>query len=374
VPAALPLIALCDAVIFTGEAMVEGHALLIQDDKIADITRKPPANAQKKSFPDRILAPGFIDAQINGGGNILLNNTPTAEACVAIAAAHRKFGTTHLLPTCITDTPEVTQKAVAAVREARKSNKAILGIHIEGPHLNVDARGVHSAEHIRAISDEDLQLYRREDGEVMLMTVAPENVSPQQIKKLREQGIAVSLGHTKAAPEQIRAALAAGASGFTHLYNGMGGATSHVVHTALEDRASWCSLIADGHHVSADRVRAALRAKPGKIFLVSDAMAPAATDKPQPFRLYGETIQIDQGRCANTEGRLAGSMITMLDAVRYCVKTVDIEIEEALRMASAYPAAFLGLDKKLGQLLPGFESDVIAFTPDLKDIRAMTFH
>lgn len=366
------LTALCEATIFTGEAMVEGHALLIRDGKILDIVAqsKTPADAHKINQSGHILAPGLIDVQVNGGGNIQLNNTPTAESCIAIANAHRAYGTTRLLPTIITDTPAITRQALAAVREARKTCPAILGIHIEGPHLSVERRGVHQVDKIRPLTDHDLELYRPQGDEIILMTIAPENVGADQIKALRQQGVIVSLGHTNASPEQIRAALAAGATGFTHLFNGMGSLSARApgpAGTALDDRDSWCSVIADGHHVSVEMIRLALRTKPpGKIFLVSDAMAPAASPTPQAFSLYEETITIKNGQCVNGEGRLAGSMITLADALRHCVQKVGVDIEEALRMASTYPAEFLGLGQRLGKLLPGYEADVVAIDAKLE--------
>jgi len=381
--------ALTDATIFTGEAFVEGHALLVKDGKVADIVRKIPGDAKVVSHAGKILAPGFIDAQVNGGGNVFLNNTPTAEACLAIAAAHRAYGTSHILPTVITDTPEVTAKAVAAVREARRKDKSILGIHIEGPHLSEARRGVHKAEYLRKLSDEDLKLYRPEAGDpptrissnddssgeelrgtgVMLVTLAPECASPEQIKQLRAQGVIVSIGHTQATPEQTRAALAAGATGFTHLFNGMGGLSARgngPADVALDDRNSWCGIIADGHHVIAEMIRLAVRVKPEKIFLVSDAMPPSASHDPKPFQLYGETIRAEGGRCVNGEGKLAGAVLTIGEAVHNCVKKFGIEPDDVLRMASTYPAAFLGLDKSLGKLVPGYEASVAVLTTEFK--------
>jgi N-acetylglucosamine-6-phosphate deacetylase len=357
------LTALTDATLFTGEAFVEGHALIIGGGRIIDIaqSRKIPADAERVSYPGRILAPGFIDVQVNGGGNLLFNNTPTAATCLGIAAAHRRFGTTRILPTVISDTPDIIGKAIAATRAARRKDKGILGIHIEGPHLGQARRGVHKAERLRLLTDDDMRLYRREGDEIMLMTVAPECVTPDQIKQLRAQGVIVSLGHTAATAAQTRAALAAGATGFTHLFNGMGGLSAREqgpADVALDDRASWCGLIADGHHVLPEMIRLALRAKPGRIFLVSDAMPPAASEHPEPFQLYGETIRVEDGRCVNREGKLAGAAITLSDAVRNCGVKFGIAPEEALRMASTYPAAFLGLDKSLGMLLPGYEADI----------------
>ena len=370
-PSPSTLYVLNDAILFTGEAMVEGHSLLVRNGLIVDIVahRSVPIGAVGISFADHILAPGFIDAQVNGGGDILFNAAPTAESCLKIAAAHRKFGTTHILPTCISDTPEVTRQAIQAVRESRQKDSGILGIHLEGPHLGLEARGIHAKEHIRGINQEDLRLYTHDSGEIMLLTVAPENATPQYVHALHENGCVISLGHSNALSEQVNSLLEIGASGFTHLFNGMGCMSARapgIAGVALDDRRSWCGIIADGHHVSAEMIRLALRAKPaGKVFLISDAMPPAASDAPQPFQLCGETIRVENGCCVNAQGRLAGSAITLLDAVRHCVKHVGVELDEALRMASAYPAAFLGCDKKLGKLLPGYAASAVALKPDL---------
>lgn len=360
-----PLLALRDAVLFTGEAMVEGHALIIRDGKVADIVAnsKIPSGAVTASLANHILAPGFIDVQVNGGGNRLFNAEPDAATAGAIAAAHFKYGTTRLLVTCITDAPDVTRKAIDAVRAARRDCPNILGIHIEGPHLSAEKRGVHNKDMIRALTADDVALYQPKNGEVVLLTVAPEAVPPQQIADLAAAGILVSLGHSNAQAEQVRAALAAGATGFTHLYNGMSGLSGRdpgVAGVAIDDEGSWCGIILDNHHVGAEMARIAIRAKPqGKMMLVSDAMPSAATDTPQPFTLYGEAIRLENGRCVNGEGRLAGSAITMSDAVKNCL-TLGIEAGEALRMASAYPAAFLGMDDRFGKLLPGYSADIVA--------------
>lgn len=370
-PPASSLLALCDATIFTGEAWVENHALLLKDGKILDITNnyKLPAEATIVSCPDFILAPGFIDAQVNGGGNVQLNNSPTVDACHAIAKAHLQYGTTRILLTCITDTPEIMQTALSVSRAARKFCTNILGIHLEGPHLSVERRGIHRADYIRSLTDNDLQLYKPEKGEVMLVTIAPENVLRETVHALHEQGVIISLGHTNALPEQIFAAIQAGATGFTHLFNGMGkpsekGTTP--ADTALKEPSAWCGMIMDGFHVPTDMAKLALHAKPGKIFLVSDAMAPAATHDPKSFELYGEKIDVAAGRCVNPEGKLAGSAITLLDAVRQCVNEVGVPLEEALRMASLYPATFLGVDHHLGKLLPGYAADVVALSPKIE--------
>jgi N-acetylglucosamine-6-phosphate deacetylase len=268
--------ALCDAVIFTGEAFVEGHALLLKDGKVLDLVRKAPAEADIVSCRKQILTPGLIDIQANGGGNILFNNTPTEDACLAIAKAHRRFGTARLLPTLITDRPDVTPKAIAATRAARKKDASVLGIHIEGPHLETAARGVHKADFLRKLSAADKEHYRPEKGEIILLTVAPEATTPLEIKTLHAEGVIISLGHTKADGAQIQAAREAGATGFTHLFNGMNfnrGANglSAPVKAALEDKKSWCSIIADGHHVSVEYIRNPSRCMARKFALRMDS-------------------------------------------------------------------------------------------------------
>lgn len=368
-----PLTALDNAIIFTGDAFVEGHALLLKDGKVLDIVTsgRIPAAAETTPCPDRILVPGYIDCQVNGGGNVSLNNTPTPEAARAIAEAHARCGTTRLLPTCITDKAETMTAAIAAVAAAQRVCPHILGIHLEGPHLATARRGVHRADALRDLTEADIALYRPQDGATMLITLAPERATPEQIHRLRHQGVIVSLGHTGADAAMIGKALAAGATGFTHLFNGMGGLSARdpaVAGAALDDRDSWCGIIADGHHVAPSMIRLAHRAKPqGKLFLVSDAMPPAASAAPLPFKLYDETITVEGARCQTQEGRFAGSALTLAEAVKYCIATVGLAPEESLRMASAYPAAFLGLGQTFGKLLPTYTADILAldhaFTP-----------
>ncbi|NTU76506.1 MAG: N-acetylglucosamine-6-phosphate deacetylase [Alphaproteobacteria bacterium] len=323
-----------------------------------------PANANEVNCSGLILAPGYIDCQVNGGGGVLFNNEPTIQALQTLVKAHTRRGTTRLLPTCTSDSSKVMERALAASRKARAKNASILGIHFEGPHLSEARRGVHAANFLRDMTAEDLGFYLPQDDEIMLLTVAPERVAPEQIDLLRTQGALISLGHTAGKPHEVREALKAGASCFTHLFNGMGGfdaRTPGPSGVALDDRNSWCSLIADGHHLSAEALRLAIRAKlVGKAFFVSDAMPPAACEVPASFSLYGEPISVENGQCVTAEGRLAGSSATLADCVRHSILKEEIPSEEALRMASTYPAAFLGLGKKFGKLLPDYVADIVA--------------
>lgn len=367
--------ALHDAIIFTGGALVEHQALLLIGSKIVDIVgeKNIPNDARRVSCSDTVLVPGFIDVQVNGGGGAQLNADPTAESCLAIARAHKRYGTTRLLLTCITDTEETREKALAAVREAKSQDESILGIHFEGPHIQEIARRYHPVEYIRPMTDEDVAFYRRQGDEIILLTVAPGIVDPEQVKKLCASGAIVSLGHCETTPDCVRPMLEAGATGFTHLFNGMGSLTARdpgMAGLALDDAESWCGLIADGVHVSPEMIRLALRAKtPGKIFLVSDAMAPAGCEAKAPFMMNGQTIYVEDGHCLDSRGCLAGSCRTLAEDLRYCIGEIGVDIEEAARMASSYPAEFLGLDKRFGKLLPGYEADIVALDRDFTPSR-----
>lgn len=362
--------ALHDAIIFTGGALVERQALLLIGGKVVDIVsdRNIPSDSRRVSCADTVLVPGFIDVQVNGGGGFQFNNDPSVETCLAIARAHRRCGTTRLLQTCMTDTEEVRQKALVSIRSARAQDESILGIHFEGPYLQELARRIHPAEHIRTMADEDVPFYRPQSDEIMLMTVAPGMAEPEQVKKLCAMGVIVSLGHCETTPDCVRPMLEAGATGFTHLFNSMGAMSARdpgMAGLALDDAESWCGLIADGAHVRPEMIRLALRAKmPGKIFLVSDAMAPAGCEVKAPFILYGETIYIEDGYCLDSRGCLAGSPRTLAEDLRYCIKEIGVELEEAARMASTYPAEFLGLERRFGKLLPGYEADIVALDSD----------
>lgn len=365
-------IAITSAIIFTGEAFIEGHALLIKDGKILDLVKMDqiPANFELQSCANHILAPAFIDCQVNGGDNILFNETPTAEAILQIAKAHRKTGTTRFLPTCITDTPEITQKAIAAMRIARSQDPSILGIHIEGPHISKEKKGMHCAKHIRPLTSNDMELYKREDDECFMITVAPESVSPKQIKALKDKGLIISLGHSAATAQKTHETLEAGATCFTHLFNGMpplAGRDGGIAAVALSDSKSYSGIVLDGHHVSLEMVQMACAAKPkDKLFMVSDAIAPAGAAMPQTFTYNNETFIPKDGVCQDKTGILAGAMRTLGECVSIAIKELRLDPARVLNMASAVPASLLGLDDRFGKLLPNYTADIVALDHSFK--------
>jgi len=316
-----------------------------------------------------VLAPGFIDTQVNGGGGVLFNEAPTAEAIGTIGAAHRTFGTTGFLPTFISDDLSALARAIAAADEAMAAGvPGVLGIHIEGPFLNASRKGIHDASKFRTLDDAAFGLLTSLKRGRTLVTLAPEATTPQMIRRLVEAGVVVAAGHTNADYETIRAALAAGMTGFTHLFNAMSPLASRepgAVGAALEDQDSWCGLIADGRHVHPAVLRIALRARrPERYMLVTDALAAVGMAE-KTFTLQGRTIRVEGGVCVDENGTIAGSDLDMVSAVRNIIAIGGLDLADAVAMASAAPAAFLGL-ADVGTLAPGARADLVQLDGDLQ--------
>jgi len=343
--------------LFDGEQWLERQSIQVENGRIVRIQ---PARGEVQNLT---LAPGFIDVQVNGGGGALFNTDTSVEALRTMVKAHSQFGSTLLMPTVITDSLDTMTAAANSIAAAIAANEpGIAGVHFEGPHLSVPKRGVHPTAHIRQLTEGEMAIYRRTDLGIKLVTVAPENVSPAQITQLVEAGVIVCLGHSNADAATTQAALAAGATGFTHLYNAMSPLTSRepgVVGVALADASSWCGLILDGHHIHPLSVKVALAAKPkGKLMIVTDAMSPVGTHQTEFDFFEGKVIR--QGnKLTNLEGSLAGSVLDMADAVRYAHQTLGVALGEALRMASLYPAEFLGIANSRGRLQPGYIADMV---------------
>jgi N-acetylglucosamine-6-phosphate deacetylase len=308
--------------------------------------------------------PGFIDLQVNGGGGALFNAAPTVESLRRIASAHRAYGTTGFLPTLITDNYEVMRQAVAAVKQSIEEGvPGVLGIHLEGPFLNSERRGVHDSNKFVALDQEGFDIVTSLDVGKTLLTLAPELTTSAMIRRLVEAGIIVSAGHSAANYSETRAALAAGVSGFTHLYNAMTPLQSRepgMVGAALEDEDSWFGIIADGHHMHPASFCIAVAAKKlGGAVLVTDAM-PTVGSTDKSFAVDGETILARNGRLTNAAGALAGSDLDMLSAVNNAADFARIDWFEAVRMATEYPAKALGLEGELGAIKAGYRASLLA--------------
>ncbi|HEY9112257.1 MAG TPA: N-acetylglucosamine-6-phosphate deacetylase, partial [Rhodanobacteraceae bacterium] len=318
----------------------------------------------------RMLLPGFIDCQVNGGGGVLFNDQPTVQGIRAIGAAHRRFGTTGFLPTLISDTVDKMRVAVSATDAAiADAVPGVLGVHLEGPFLSRERKGVHAAKYLHAPDADELRVAESLRRGKTLLTLAPERVAPAAIQGLAAAGVIVSAGHSNADYATVRAALDAGVRGFTHLFNAMSPLTSRapgVVGAALDDPAAWCGVIVDGHHVDPASLRVALKAKPrGKVFLVTDAMPPVGAADPS-YVLNGETIVLRDGICRAASGTLAGSALSMIEAVRNAVDMLRVPLDEAVRMASTYPADFLGLGATHGRIDAGYRADFTIVDRDLR--------
>jgi N-acetylglucosamine-6-phosphate deacetylase len=357
--------ALTGSRVFDGDTIRTGVAVLVEDTRIAAIVEESQLDGDvpRRRLDGGLLAPGFIDVQVNGGGGTLFNADPSPQGIARLAQAHRRFGTTGLLPTVITDRPQVLERAIAAVRAARAADvPGVLGIHAEGPFLDPPRRGAHDAHHIRQIADADVAALESADCGALMLTLAPNRVAPALIARLARAGILVSLGHSAAAGDEAQAALAAGARAFTHLFNAMSQMENRkpgMVGVALADRESYCSIIADGHHVDDITLKVALAAKPrDRIMLITDAMSTAAGG-PDSFDLQGRLVTRVDGRLELDDGTLAGSDLTMDAAVRHCVAKLGLPLEDALRSASLNPATFLGRDHDLGRIAPGHLASLV---------------
>lgn len=340
--------------LFDGTTIRTGLAVALDGGRIAAIT----PDDTPSDLPG-LLAPGYVDLQVNGGGGVLLNNDPTPEGMRVLARAHRARGTAALLPTLITDAPEAMDRAADAIRRVIGQD-GIVGLHLEGPHLAPTRRGTHRAAFLRPLDDRtiNLALALARDGIPLMLTLAPEQAPTGAIRTLTDAGVIVSVGHTAATPDQIAQAVAEGAQAATHLYNAMDPMTSRTPGAlgAIMDSDLTAGIIADGHHVDPLMIRLAFRARPGRMMVVSDAMA--TVGGPDHFTLYGETIHMDQGRLINAEGALAGVHIHMAGSVAFLTGPARLPLDTALAAATSIPARLMRLPGH-GTLAPGAPADLI---------------
>ncbi len=362
--------ALTGAKVFDGVSLQDGMAVIVEGKAIGGVlpTSQLPRGIEVRDLDGGILSAGFIDVQVNGGGGALMNDNPTIETVNRIAESHRKFGTTGMLPTVITDDQKVIDQAVDAVHAAISNHvPGVLGIHLEGPFLDVVRKGAHPENFIRTITQHDVQrIVAIKCGAVML-TLAPNKVPTKFITELSQHGVLISLGHAEATAKEVQLALGAGARAFTHVYNAMSqlnGREPGMVGACLSDSESYCGVIVDGLHVDDIALKVLFAAKPkNRIMLITDAMPPAAGG-PSKFELQGRTAQRFGNRLQLEDGTLAGSIVTMDEAVRNSVK-LGVGIEDALRMASLVPAHFLRRENELGRIAQGYRASMVHLTEDL---------
>ena len=352
--------------LFNGIDFIENKALLIDDQHIVGIVNEDaiPTDFLIKKLDGGILCPGFIDLQVNGGGGKLFNNSPDKESLNTIISAHQYFGTTSIMPTVISDSLNILQKCTDTISNEINNNHSLLGIHIEGPFFNVKYRGVHQKQYINTINASYLNLFETLDKFPVMLTLAPECISIKQLKHLKSLGFKILAGHTDANYDQLEEAVKYGLDGFTHLFNAMGQISARepgVVGSAFDFDETSASIIVDLHHVHPSLINLSFKQKPkGKLFFVSDSMATINHGEPS-FELYDEVVSESNGRIINSEGKLAGSSITQIDAIKNAYQKCSIPLESAISMATLYPAEYLGVSDYIGQLKKGYRADLAHF-------------
>ncbi|MDE2135662.1 MAG: N-acetylglucosamine-6-phosphate deacetylase [Alphaproteobacteria bacterium] len=365
-------IALANGRIVTGRALATGLAVLIEDGRIKAVVPAPavPQGSEVYDLEGGTLLPGFIDVQVNGGGGILFNDIPTVQALRTIGRAHSRFGTTGFLPTIISADLATLAKAIATVDDAIAAGvPGVLGIHIEGPFLNAERKGIHDPANFGVLDTNAFSLVTSLKHGKTVLTLAPETTNPRMITALTEAGVLVSAGHTNASYEILTAAFAAGLRGFTHLFNAMSqleGRTPGAVGSALEHDESWCGIIADGHHVHPASLRVALRCKGrDRLMLVTDAMSSVGSSQ-KSFELSGKTISVQNGVCVGPDGTLAGSDLDMAAAFRNARSIFKLDLPDLSRLASGNAAEFLGLEHEIGFIRLGTRADLVLMNDELQ--------
>ena len=363
--------ALVNGRVLRPDGFADGHAVVLDAGRIAAVIDEDDLQPgiERYDLGGGLLVPGFIDTQVNGGGGVLFNDAPTADTIRTIGRAHRAFGTTGFLPTLISDDLSVIRAGIEAVETAiGEGVPGVLGIHIEGPFLNEHRKGIHDADKIRELDEEGFAVLTSMRRGRTMVTVAPECTTPEMIARLVDAGVVVSAGHSNGKYAEVTAAIAAGLSGVTHLFNAMsplGAREPGVVGAALENDSIWCGLIVDGHHVSPTTLRLALRCKPPeKFMLVTDAM-PSVGSAAKEFVLQGKRISARNGVCVDARGTLAGSDLDMALAIRNAIELLKVAPQTAFLMASGAPASFLGLQDEYGTVAAGRRADLALLNESL---------
>jgi N-acetylglucosamine-6-phosphate deacetylase len=363
--------ALTQAKLFTGKQLLDDHAIVVKGDRIHSIIpmAELEPTLETHAMNGALICAGFIDLQLNGCGGVMLNGNVTPDTLAHMHQTNLRSATTSFLPTLITCDPAEMHWAVATLREHQQlGHRETLGLHLEGPHLSAAKKGIHQAEYIRPMSHGDLTFYLDNSDIITQITLAPESVTPAQIRELSASGIMVAIGHTNASYETCQKALASGARFGTHLFNAMSAFESRspgCVGALLDSTSSYAGIIADGMHVDYACVRIAKRLMGERLCLVTDGTA-ASGSAIDEFEFVGRTIQVIEGRCQGEDGTLGGSSLTLIQGIRNLVSHVGLNLEEALRMATLYPATVLGKADEIGQLIPGSRADMAILDDQLQ--------
>ncbi|MFC5410953.1 N-acetylglucosamine-6-phosphate deacetylase [Larkinella bovis] len=364
--------ALTNATVFTGTEVLPGASVRIANGLIQEVTNGVVNKPEAIDVQGQWLLPGLVDLQVYGGSDAFLNESPTVQTVDHLYQTHLKNGTTSLLPTLYSTSPDVILTAIEAVREARQTHpNGVLGLHVEGPYINPEKRGVHSLASLRQPVEAELdELLNKGHGIIRLLTIAPEIFLPEHLASLLERSakahIRLSVGHSNATYHQATSAFEQGITLATHLYNAMRPFESRepgVVGAVFDHPAVCASIVADGFHCDWATVRIARKLLGERLFLISDAILANPSKLTHAFEDF--TLYYNEGRFTNHEGKLAGSSITLLDAVRNCIRHVGLSPAEAFRMASTVPAEIIGAGDTLGKIQPGFIANLVVLTETL---------
>ncbi|MZI93404.1 N-acetylglucosamine-6-phosphate deacetylase [Vibrio sp. CAIM 722] len=361
--------ALTNGIVYTGQDRLEGYAVIINNDVITNIVpeQQLPEDVQTIDLEGAIVSPGFIDLQLNGCGGVMFNDDISESALDIMHKANLKSGCTSFLPTFITSPDEDMRQAVETTRRymSAKPNQ-VLGLHMEGPYLNPEKKGIHNIDYVRSSNQEMVDYLCKNSDVIAQVTMAPEVNDHQHITQLANANIVVSLGHTNCTYQQAREGFASGMTFATHLFNAMSsivGREPGAVGAVYDSPDVYTGIIADGFHVDFANIRIAKKIKQDKLILVTDATAPAGAEMDY-FIFVGKKVYYRDGKCVDEHGTLGGSALTMIKAIENAVEHVGIALDEALRMATLYPARAIGLDHKLGQIKPGMVANLAIFDRD----------
>ncbi|WP_135384086.1 N-acetylglucosamine-6-phosphate deacetylase [Vibrio tasmaniensis] len=361
--------ALSNCKIYTGSDVLTDHAVVIENELIKKVCpiSELPEGIEVRDLNGANLSPGFIDLQLNGCGGVMLNDEITAKTMQIMHEANLKSGCTSFLPTLITSSDEDMRAVITAAREYHNQyQNQSLGLHLEGPYLNVAKKGIHSVDHIRKSDSEMIELICENSDLVAKVTLAPELNDPEHIERLHKAGVVVSIGHTNATYAEARQSFESGITFATHLFNAMTpmvGREPGVVGAIYDTSEVYAGIIADGFHVDYANIRIAHKIKGEKLVLVTDATAPAGADM-EYFIFVGKKVYYRDGKCVDENGTLGGSALTMIEAVQNTVEHAGIALDEALRMATLYPATAIGVESKLGRIKKGMVANLAVFDRD----------
>ena len=358
--------------VFDGVSLLSDKAVLIDGNTIIDVVDKNKVYdaSQIEDFGDSVISAGLIDLQLNGCGGVLFNDSITLETLETMHQTNLRYGTTSYLPTLITSAVADVMQALEVTKQWFKlygNTRGVVGLHLEGPFLSVEKRGIHPLEFIIKPTDDLLAaIVPYTKFFPIKMTLAPENFTTAQIEYLVKHGVIVSVGHTNATYAQAEAAFNHGAATVTHMFNAMSGMTGRNpgVIAAVLANAPYLGLIVDLLHVDKANVRLLSQLKPTTTYLVTDAVTPTGTDMTE-FDFAGKHLYVREGRCVDDAGTLGGAYLTMNEAVEKCVNECELSLEQTLTMATLTPARLMGLDQQLGKIAVGYRADLIAL--NLKD-------